>query len=189
MQDIEPFYNWRDYYIASEDVRSPFYEYENSETEYTHAIYNHVIHPQWDCFGSSTLYTKVLFADYELGYCIMEFIGEWNDCIGNDIMYLKRDVVDVMTAEGISKFILIGENVLIFHPDADDYYSEWFDDIEDGWIAAVNFRKHVLEDFAKANLDYYIAFGDKLNQLPWRNYMPLHLFNLIDSYLSRRLGA
>ncbi|MBK7182072.1 MAG: hypothetical protein IPH89_03595 [Bacteroidetes bacterium] len=47
MQDIEPYYNWRHHYIASEDERSPFYEREYSEFEYTNAIYNYLIHPQW----------------------------------------------------------------------------------------------------------------------------------------------
>ena len=37
---------------------------------------------------------KVIYADYELGYAIIEMIGEWNDAIENDIMTLKRDVID-----------------------------------------------------------------------------------------------
>ena len=92
MQDIEPFFRWRDQYITSEDMRSPFYGTQNSEFQYTNAIYNYYIHPQWDFFGSPTLYMKLLFVEYEEGYAILEFIGEWNDCISNDIMYLKRDV-------------------------------------------------------------------------------------------------
>ena len=87
MQDIEPFFNWRELYIASEDERSPFYEREYSEFVYTNTIYNFYIHPQWDEFGSNTLYMKVLFADYEQHFAVIEFIGEWNDCLHNDIMF------------------------------------------------------------------------------------------------------
>ena len=50
--------------------------------------------PLWDEFGSSTLYMKILMADYQEGYAIIELIGEWNDAIENDIMILKRDVID-----------------------------------------------------------------------------------------------
>ena len=56
MHDIEPYYSWRHLYIASEDHDSPFYRREYSEFEFTHAIYNYLIHPQWDEIGSSTLY-------------------------------------------------------------------------------------------------------------------------------------
>ena len=35
-------------------------------------------------------------------------MGEWNDAIENDIMLLKRDFIDLMIEEGITKFILIG---------------------------------------------------------------------------------
>jgi hypothetical protein len=40
-----------------------------------------------------------LFADYELGYTIIELIGEWNDAIENDIMELRREVTDLMVEE------------------------------------------------------------------------------------------
>ena len=56
MHDLEPFYNWRNFYIASEDDRSPFHERVYSETHYTERIYNQVIHPQWDNMGSTTLF-------------------------------------------------------------------------------------------------------------------------------------
>ena len=109
MHNIEPFYNWRHLYISEEDERSPFFGRQYSEFEFTHTIYNYYIHPQWDEFGSRTLYLKVLLADYEEKFVIMELIGEWNDAIENDIMNLKRDVADKFIYEGISKFILITE--------------------------------------------------------------------------------
>ncbi|MEZ4738641.1 MAG: hypothetical protein R2818_04620 [Flavobacteriales bacterium] len=135
MHDIEPFYNWRDRYTAEEDERSPFFGHEHSEFEFAHAVYDHVLHPQWDSIGSETLYIKIIYADYDEGYAIIEMIGEWNDLLGNDIMYLKRDHLEAMMDQGISKFILIGENVLNFHTSDDEYYSEWFEELneQDGW--------------------------------------------------------
>ena len=188
MQDIEPFYSWRHMYIASEDDRSPFYGREYSEVEYTNAIYDHYIHPQWDDMGSATLYLKILYADYRLRFCIIELLGEWNDCLYNDIMYLKREVVDVLTENGINKFILIGENVLNFHSADNDYYQEWFEDIEDGWITALNFREHVIGEFKHANLDYYIAFGGRFDHFSWRSLDPVQLFKVVDSLIMKRLN-
>ena len=63
MHTLEPYYNWRHRYTAEEDERSPFFGREHSEFEFTHAVYDHALHPQWDDFGSETLYMKVLFAD------------------------------------------------------------------------------------------------------------------------------
>ena len=61
------------------------------------------IHPQWDNLGSTTLYMKVLFADYDEGYAIIELIGEWNDLLHNDVMLLKRNIVEHMMAQGITQ--------------------------------------------------------------------------------------
>jgi hypothetical protein len=188
MHDIEPFYSWRHLYIAEEDHRSPFYGREYSEFEFIHAIYDHFIHPQWDEMGSATLYLKVLFVNYESGFCIIELLGEWNDTLYNDIMYLKRNVAEKMIDNGISKFILIGENVLNFHSADNDYYQEWFDDIEDGWIVGLNFRNHVIREFNNANLDYYIAFGGKFDHFNWRGYDPNQLFQAIESQMIKRLN-
>ncbi|MCE2849196.1 MAG: hypothetical protein LW815_08535, partial [Chitinophagaceae bacterium] len=139
MHEIEPFYNWRHVYIADEDQRSPFFGREYSEFHYSQTIYNYYIHPQWDDIGSSTLYIKILFVDYEVGFTIIEMIGEWNDAIENDIMTLKRDIIDQMIAHGIHKFILIAENVLNFHSSDDCYYEEWVDDVieEGGWVSII----------------------------------------------------
>jgi hypothetical protein len=90
MHAIEPHFRWRDYYIASEDKRSPFYGRIYSEFEFTHAIYDHVIHPQWDEIESPTLYIKILYVDYDKGFATIEMIGEWNDLLYNDIMREKE---------------------------------------------------------------------------------------------------
>jgi hypothetical protein len=188
MKDLEPFYNWRDLYIASEDALSPFHGNVYSEFEYSNTVYNYYIHPQWDEFGSNTLYLKVLYADYDKNFAIIEFIGEWNDALYNDIMFLKREIIESMMMNGINKFILIGENVLNFHGSDDCYYEEWFQDTEDGWIAAINFRPHVLTEMSRFNLDYYMITGGELDEMNWRNYQPLDLMNKIESIINRRLN-
>ena len=188
MQDIEPFYQWREWYVASEDERSPFYGVVYSEFEFSNTVYNYYIHPQWDDFGSNTLYVKVLFVDYERQFAILEFIGEWNDALYNDIMFLKRKIVEDMESQGIKKFILIGENVLNFHGSDDSYYEEWFDDIEDGWIAAINFRDHVMREMERFNLDSYFVTGGELDDFSWRMTNPVDLFAKVEKIISRRLN-
>lgn len=188
MHDIEPYYTWRHLYIASEDQLSPFYGRDYSEFEFTHAIYDYCIHPQWDEMGSSTLYLKILYTNYDEHYCIIEFIGEWNDAVHNDIMFLKRNVIEVLIENGIEKFILIGENIMNFHSGDQDYYQEWFDEIEDGWIVALNFRDHVVNEFKECSLDYYIAFGGRFNDFSWRTHDPQQLFSKIESMMMKRLN-
>ena len=188
MHELEPHYKWRDDYIAAEDSRSPFYETQYNEFQYDKQIYNYLIHPQWDFFGSHTLYLKVLFVDYELQYAIIEFIGEWNDAIDNDIMLLKREILESIISEGVNKFILIGENILNYHTSDDCYYEEWFQDVEEGWIAGINFRDHVIDEFKVNNIDYYINFGGELDEMNWRQLKPLQFFKKVEEQLSKRLN-
>ncbi|MCB2195913.1 MAG: hypothetical protein KQH79_08630 [Bacteroidetes bacterium] len=187
MHTIEPYYRWRKYYIASEDEKSPFYGRIYSEFEFTNKIYNYLIHPQWDEFGSETLYLKILYANYNLGFAIIEFIGEWNDTLYNDIMYLKREVIDRLVSNNINKYILIGENVLNFHSSDDSYYEEWFSDIEDGWIVAINFQEHVVREFLQENIGYYITFNYEYNTINWRSLTPLALYKLINDSMHKQI--
>jgi len=188
MHDIEPFYNWRHIYVSEEDEQSPFYGQTYSEFEFTQTVYNYFIHPQWDEFGSHTLYLKVLIADYEEKYAVIELIGEWNDAIENDIMTLKRDVIDVFETQGISKFILIAENVLNFHSGDKDYYEEWYEEScdENGWVVCLNMPAQSQHDFKNAHLNRYVELMELDN---WRTYKPFHLFKKIDGELSARLKA
>jgi len=184
---IEPYYNWQNLYVASEDQRSPLYGREYSEFEYVDKIYDHYIHPQWDNIDSPTLFVKILFVDYEEQFAVIELLGEWNDCLHNDIMHLKRQIIDEMIYSGINKFILLGENVLNFHASDDCYYEEWDDEVEDGWIALLNFRDHVLTEFERENIDQYFVLGGFLNELSWRTYRPLQLFQKIEQLVTKRL--
>lgn len=197
MHTIEPYYNWRHLYTAEEDERSPFFGREYSEFEFSNHIYNYVIHPQWDEMGSTTLFIKILFADYDERYAILEFIGEWNDAINNDIMILKREIIEPMMALGVNKFILIGENVLNFHASDELYYEEWAQDIADdlmgkeqtvpGWIVLLNFQPHVLHEMKKNGILDYLISGDPFDDLAWRGLTPSQLFQLVQKYLSERI--
>jgi len=187
MHNLEPFYNWRELYVASEDERSPFFGRQNSEVWYEHVIYDHYIHPQWDYFGSQTLYLKLLFVRYQQQYCIIELFGEWNDILYNDIMFLYRNVIEELMEQGIKYFILIGENVFDFHSDTDDYFAEWFDNLDDGWIIGINFRHHVKQEFREANIDQYLIFGGEFDELPWRRLLPQQLFSRLDNWAIHQL--
>lgn len=186
MHEIEPFYNWRHIYVSEEDPRSPFYGRTYSEFEFSQTVYNYYIHPQWDDFGSRTLYMKIIYVDYELNFAVIELIGEWNDAIENDIMELKREVMDLLYDQGIFKYILVTENVLNFHSSDKEYYQEWYDEVseQNGWIVALNMPEATQQDFRKKKLNYYI----ELMSLPeWRVYKPYHLFKKIDDELMKRL--
>ncbi|MFT3903540.1 MAG: hypothetical protein QM727_10215 [Niabella sp.] len=187
MHDLEPYYNWQYIYVSEDDERSPFYGVEHSQFEYVDTVYNYYIHPQWDAFGSRTLYLKVLMADYEEGYAVIELIGEWNDAVENDIMSLKREVLEKFMYEGIRKFILIAENVLNFHSSDSDYYEELYEELADadGWIVCLGMPQHTQYEFKAAKLNRYVELMELDN---WRIYKPYHLFKKIDNQLSARIG-
>ena len=140
--------------------------------------------------GSTTLFVKILFADYEERFAILEFIGEWNDTLFNDVMTLKRNVIEPLMSEGIERFILIGENVLNFHASDDCYYEEWFDEVTDGdgWIALLNFRQHVVDELVSADLDQYFVLGGELQEMGWRTFSPPQLYRRIDDCVMHRIG-
>lgn len=188
MHDIEPYYNWLKFYDPGKDQQSPFYGKEYNFDRYSDTIYGYYIDPAWDFIGSETLYIKVLFADYQAGYAIIEFLGEWNDAINNDIMHLKRNVIDIMVAGGITKYILIGENIMNFHGSDDSYYEEWFDDVEDGWIAAVSFPQFIQDEFKRYNVDNYINMGGTLQIDRWRTLTPQGLCEVTGKLIQRRLN-
>ena len=186
MQDIEPYYNWRHLYLSEEDRLSPFYGRTYSEFEFSKSVYNYYIHPQWDEFGSKTLYLKILYADYEQHFAIIELLGEWNDAIENDIMALRRDVTDILFAKGISKFIFIAENVLNFHSSDDSYYEEWREQIEDdaGWVAILDMPEQSQYDFKRTRLTNYVSLFDFPQ---WRTLKPEMVFQQVDSLVLKRL--
>jgi hypothetical protein len=101
-------------------------------------------------------------------------------------MELKREIIDHLSKKGISKFILICENVLNFHSSDKEYYQEWYDDVSDenGWIVALNMPQQTQQDFRQKKLHYFIELMEIDN---WRNFKPGHLFEKINVELSNRL--
>lgn len=189
MHDIEPFYQWRDYYVASEDEHSPFFGREYSEFQFSQKVYNYFIHPQWDEFGSATLYLKILYVDYEEGAAILELIGEWNDCLSNDIMFLKREVIDPLLQNDIRKFVLICENVLNFHGSDECYYEEWHEEVEEefGWICLINTLDHVAREMEDHQLGSFIHVGPLFNGINWRPHKPKALIRAVDALVAGRV--
>jgi len=173
-------------YTAEEDKQSPFFGRTYSEFEYSQTLYNFYIHPQWDDFGSRTLYMKILFTDYDQHFTIIELLGEWNDAIENDIMTLRRDVTDLLYKQGIYYFIIVAENVLNFHSSDDSYYEEWREQIEDerGWVTILNMPEQSKYDFKKARLTNYIEL---IEMDQWRTLKPEIIFQAVNNELSRRL--
>lgn len=186
MHDIEPFYGWREWYIASEDKDSPFYKRVYNEFMFENKIYNYRIHPQWDPIGSSTLYAKILFVEYDEKFALLEFIGEWNDCLYNDIMYVRQSIINKLVSQGINKFVCYCDNVLNFHGSDDAYYEDLYEDLSEyaGWIAMVNTFQHVEDEMAKTKLQFYVNFGEHLSELNWRTKDPRSAFLQIQSILS-----
>ncbi len=187
MQNIEPYYNWRHLYTAEEDKLSPFYKRQYSEFEFTQTLYNYYIHPQWDEFGSRTLYMKLLYVEYDMQFAIIELIGEWNDAIENDIMTLRRNITDILFKNGITKYIIISENVLNFHSSDDSYYEDWKEQLEDdnGWVVLLNMPEQSQYDFKKSRITHYINFVDLIE---WRTFKPELIFQLIDNMMMKRIN-
>ncbi len=186
MHDIEPYYKWREHYIASEDKDSPFYNRSYSEFSFSNKVYNYFIHPQWDDFGSNTLYAKILMVDYIQKYTIIELIGEWNDTLENDVMTFKQKVLNHLVGKGISKIILVMDNVLNFHSGDDDYYIELHEDLAEleGYICMINTFDHVMREMETAGLQYYVGFGNYLNMLDWRGKNPDHVLKEVESRMN-----
>ncbi len=188
MHDIEPFFRWRDKYDSSEDKNSPFYKKEYSEFHFTNKIYNYHIHPQWDDFGSSTLYGKILFADYDTNFAIIELIGEWNDCLYNDIMYFRRNILEILEKHGITKYLIICENVLNFHGSDDAYYEDWYSEIADegGWIVFLNTLDHVEQEMVSMQIHFYVNIGNNFNEYIWRNKTPKNILLQIEHIINNQ---
>ena len=196
MHEIEPYYSWLNLYNVAEDPQSPYHGKQYNHDLYSETIYGYYIDPAWDFMGSETLYIKILFTDYDRGFSIIEFIGEWNDAINNDIMHLKRNIVDHLLVKNVNRFILIGENVFNFHGSDDSYYEEWFENVEDldefsepGWIACINFQDFVMDEFKNYNIDAYLNMGGSLQYPKWRTMLPYHFFNQVDQVIRYRLGG
>jgi len=196
MHDIEPYYGWQKFYDTSMDELSPYFGKIYNYDLYRETIYDYYIDPGWDTIGSETLYIKILFVEYNRGFAILEFIGEWNDAINNDIMNLKRNIIEILQNNGINKFILIGENVMNYHGSDDCYYEEWFDEVSDidhyektGWIAAINFRGHIIDEWENFSLNQYIYCDVNFRIFDWRTMLPFSFFKKVEKLIEYRIES
>ena len=128
---------------------------------------------------------KILFVDYDEKFAIIELIGEWNDCLQNDIMFLKREVGDELMQQGIYKFVLLCENVLNFHGSDDCYYEEWQEDVVEygGWVSCINLSHHVETEMIDTQLQHFMNLGGNFNNIIWRPHKPKVIFKLIESLI------
>lgn len=187
MHDIEPHFGWREHYESSDDELSPFNGQEYDQFSYSNKVYNYFVHPQWDDIGSETLYAKIIYADYDESFAIIELIGEWNDCLHNDIMSLKRNVIDVLSKNYINKYIIMCDNVMNYHASDDAYYEEWYEDaIEDGgWICFVNLRDHILDEMNQAQVHFYVNLGESYNEMFWQKKKPKNIVIELEAIMSK----
>ncbi len=104
-------------------------------------------------------------------------------------MLFKRNIIEQLMQSGVNKFILIAENLLNFHGNDEDYYEEWFDEVqdEDGWITLINLRPHVQEELHNYDLDYYFLMGGQLEEIDWRTATPQQFLSRINGYVKSRL--
>ncbi len=181
MHAIEPYYGWREDYIVEEDHRLPFYDRMHRDFEYSNTIYNYYIHPDWDYIGSKTLYAKILYAHHNESYAFIQILGEWNDCMDNDIMLLINNVLRPLRESGISRFFFICDNLMNFFYDSDDYYEELEQDLlaENGFLIFLNFPEHLRQEIDGSLLSrdfYFLDFPE------WRKYKP---YDIYDSFTQR----
>lgn len=183
LRHIEPFYGWLHYYSHEKDQRSPFHEVEHNLFEFDRSV-NHIpAHPLWDDFGSESLLVKILFADYQKHYAILELFGEWNDLYDNDFKLLAENCLSILIEEGINQIILICENVFHGYFESDDYYDALQEELEDGWMVAIRLREELQNEMIDFGINQYFFWSPLLDEAPWRTIKPPVLYKLVSSRL------
>lgn len=188
LRDIEPFYGWLALYSHENDPKSPFYEVAHNLFEFDRSI-NHIpAHPLWDDIGSESLLVKILFANYQQGFAIIELFGEWNDLFDNDFRLLSENCLSYLVDHGINKFILICENVFHIYLEEDDYYRAMEEELGEGWIFALRLRKELKDEMRNYGIAPYFYWSEKIDSVNWRGLKPPQLYKVIDSRLHKLLG-
>ncbi len=187
LRDIEPWYGWLHLYNHEIDPNSPFHDVQHSLFEYNRRIYTFEAHPQWDEIDSENLLLKILFANYDEGYAIIELLGEWNDLHYNDFRLMRQHCLDQLVRCGIDKYIFICENVFNAWLEQDDYYEEFVEEIEHGWMCMIRARENVLEDFRAYGIDSYFFWSPEFDAIRWRKLKPDQLFEFVNQHMGRFL--
>ena len=185
--ETEPFSGWLAYYDSTDDEYGPFFGVEANHADYERFIYTFPAHPNWDDIGSESLLVKVLYADYEEGYAIIELFGEWNDIHLNDFKLLAENVFTYLLDYYVNKIILICENVFHIYLDTDDYYQELQEELEEGWVCVIRTREEVQQEMERYGIDRFLYRNAQLDQLKWRKLNPWELFQVVDASISRLL--
>lgn len=181
MHQIEPHFGWLKYYQNELDPNSPFQAVEHNEFFFDRQVYDYLAHPLWDSIESESLLVKILFADYQAGFAIVELFGVWNDLLENDYRVLYENCLQFLVEAGITRIVLIAENILNVYVDANDYYEAVQDELEDGWICLLRAREHVLRELEEFDLLGYFYTSMELDDIAWRKLKPWELFRLIDA--------
>lgn len=158
------------------DPNNPFHEVEHSEFYYNRSVYNYLAHPQWDEIGSESLLVKILYADYDKHFAIIELLGVWNDLFENDFKLLAENCLTYLIDAGINQFILIAENVMSIYLEADDYYEAVQEELGEGWMCLLRPKDHVRKDLDQSGISRYFFWSDALDDLHWRTLKPWELF-------------
>lgn len=188
LHHIEPFYGWLNIYSHDRDVRSPFHEVEHNLFYFDRSVNNIPAHPLWDYFGSESLLLKILYADYEMGFAIIELFGEWNDLFENDFKLLAENCLTYLIDHHIDKFILVCENVFHIYLEADDYYQALHEELGDeGWVCALRTRENVWEEMEAYTIAHYFYRSPVLDEVPWRKLKPQQLYHLVASRMQQVL--
>ena len=188
MHEIEPFYGWLSHYTNEDDDNSPFQSAEHSAFHFDKGVYEYLAHPLWDDIGSDGLLVKILFADYDRGFAIVELFGVWNDLIQNDYRLLAENCITYLVDAGIDKFIFIVENVLNIYLDADDYYEALQEELDHGWICLLRPRAHVVAEIEQYDIGHYFFWSEDLDELNWRKLKPWELFAVVESKMGKLLN-
>ncbi len=105
-------------------------------------------------------------------------------------MFLKREIIDPLLEKGIHKYILVCENIMVFHGGEDAYYEEWLEEVQEegGWISCINLPEHVYTDMKDAQIQNFMLMGSVLNQVNWRPQKPGNLFKILDKIIDKQQG-
>jgi hypothetical protein len=187
LHNIEPFFGWLDMYNHEMDPNSPFHEAEHNQFYYDRSVNNIPAHPLWDFIDSESLLIKILFADYESGFAIIELFGEWNDLYDNDFKLLSENCLSYLIDCGINRFIFVCENVFNAYLDADDYYAAMQEELEDGWMCLLKARNTLIEEMSQYNISDYFFWNPAFDELPWRRMKPAEIFYLVEQSMRKIL--
>ena len=190
LADIEPYYGWLGYYDPELDTRNPFgLRDAEAPDDAARYLYTFEANPRWESIGSESLLAKVLYANYDEHFAVIELMGEWNDLFENDWRLLTENCLDWMLEQGITQFILLCENVFHIYLDSDDYYEAFAERNADVWVCLLRAREEVLAELERYRLSGYFYWNSQFDDLRWRKMKPWELFAQVKSSMDRLLGA